>query len=139
MTSRAFDQTSVDVQATPAEPVRPEDFDFGAYADYEASRSTVAATGRTKWERWREHPDCAWYDGAFSAETDPSPNRPESFAEAFTNTGIVVNSRIVGDCDTVVETVKKLWAPGMKLIVVTYCSTPEEQAEAYDRVHEICR
>ena len=77
-------------------------------------------------------------DGAFSAATDPTPNPPEPFAEAFANTGIVVNSRIVGDCETVVETVKKLWAPGMKLIVVTFCQTPEEQAEAYDRVHEIC-
>jgi len=77
-------------------------------------------------------------DAAFSAETDPSPNPPEPFVEAFANTGIVVNARIVGDCQTVVETVRKLWAPGMKLIVVTYCQTPEDQAEAYDRVHEIC-
>jgi len=77
-------------------------------------------------------------DGAFSAATDPTPNPPEPFAETFANTGIVVNARIVGDCETVVETVKKLWAPGMKLIVVTFCQTPEEQAEAYDRVHDIC-
>ncbi|UCE47814.1 MAG: hypothetical protein JSW47_19720 [Phycisphaerales bacterium] len=78
-------------------------------------------------------------DGAFSAATDPTPNPPEPFAEAFVNTGIVLNARIVGDCETVVETVEKLWAPGMKLIVVTFCQTPEEQAEAYDRIHEICR
>jgi len=89
-------------------------------------------------EKIKRIPGLRMVDGAFSAETDPSPNRPESFTEAFTNTGIVVNSRIVGDCETIVETVKKLWAPGMKLIVVTYCKTPEEQAEAYDRVHEIC-
>ncbi|MHC4331493.1 MAG: hypothetical protein ACYSWW_25595 [Planctomycetota bacterium] len=37
MTGKTFDQTSVDVQATPAEPVRPEAFDFEAYADYEES------------------------------------------------------------------------------------------------------
>jgi len=78
-------------------------------------------------------------DGAFSAETDPSPNPPEPFVEAFANTGIVVNARIVGDSDAVAETVRKLWAPGMKLIVVTYCQTPEEQAEAYNCIHEICR
>ena len=77
-------------------------------------------------------------DGAFSAATDPTPNPPEPFAEAFANTGIVVNARIVGDCQTVTETVEKLWAPGMKLIVVTFCQTPEEQSETYDRVHEIC-
>jgi hypothetical protein len=26
----------------------------------------------------------------------------------------------------------------MKLIVVTYCQDPEEQARAYERIHEIC-
>jgi hypothetical protein len=37
VTGKTFDQTSVDVQATPAEPVSPQAFDFEAYADYEAS------------------------------------------------------------------------------------------------------
>ena len=78
-------------------------------------------------------------DGAFSAATDPTPNPLEPFAEAFANTGIVVNARIVGDCQTVTEIVEKLWRPGMKLIVVTFCQTPEEQAQTYERVHEICR
>ena len=77
-------------------------------------------------------------DAAFSAATDPTPNPPEPFAEAFANTGIVVNARIVGDPETVAEIVRRLWKPGMKLIIVTFCQTPEEQAEAYDRVHEIC-
>jgi hypothetical protein len=77
-------------------------------------------------------------DGAFSAATDPSPNQPEPFAEAFANTGIVVNARIVGGPETIVGSVQRLWKPGMKLIVVTYCQSPEEQAEAYDRIHEIC-
>lgn len=77
-------------------------------------------------------------DGAFSAATDPTPNPPEPFAEAFANTGIVVNARIVGGLDTVAESVRRLWRPGMKLIVVTYCQNPHEQAEAYDRIYEIC-
>jgi hypothetical protein len=77
-------------------------------------------------------------DGAFSAATDPSPNPPEPFAEAFANTGIVLNARIVGGPDTVAETVRRLWKPPMKLIVVTYCQSPHEQAEAYERVYEIC-
>jgi hypothetical protein len=90
-------------------------------------------------EKIKRIPGLRMVDGAFSAATDPTPNPPEPFAQAFANTGVVVNARIVGDFDTVVETVNKLWAPGMKLIVVTYCQTPEEQAEAYHRVHEICR
>jgi len=77
-------------------------------------------------------------DGAFSAATDPSPNPPEPFAQAFANTGIVVNARIVGSPQIVADVVRRLWRPGMKLIVVTYCQTPQEQAQAYDHIHEIC-
>ncbi len=77
-------------------------------------------------------------DGAFSAETDPAPNAAEPF-QAFANSGIVVNARIVGDVETITNTVKKLWKPGMKLIVTTYCKTPEEQAEAYARIYQICQ
>lgn len=77
-------------------------------------------------------------DAAFGAQTDPSPNYPEDFAESFCSSGIIVNARIVGNPDTVCDIVKRLWQPGMKLIVVTYCKTPQEQAEAYDRIHQIC-
>ena len=77
-------------------------------------------------------------DGAFGAETDPSPNPAEGIGSAFANTGIALNARIVGNVNTVTEIVKQLWTPGLKLIVTTYCKTPEEQGEAYHRVHEIC-
>ena len=77
-------------------------------------------------------------DGAFSAATDPTPNPPEPFAEAFADTGIVVNARIVGSPETIAGSVRKLWKPGMKLIVVTYCQSPDEQAEAYNLVYKIC-
>jgi hypothetical protein len=77
-------------------------------------------------------------DAAFSEETDPDPNPPESFRESFSNTGIVVNARVVGGLNEIEEKVKALWKPGMKLIVVTYCQTPEEQKKAYDLIHEIC-
>ncbi len=77
-------------------------------------------------------------DGAFSAETDPDPNSAGPFAEGFKDTGIVLNARIVGDVDTITQTVKKLWSPGMRLIVVTYCRTPQEQEQAYEVIHDIC-
>jgi hypothetical protein len=77
-------------------------------------------------------------DGAFSAATDPTPNPPEPFADAFANTGIVVNARIVGGLDAIAESVRRLWKPGMKLIVVTFCQDPDEQAEAYDLIYETC-
>ena len=77
-------------------------------------------------------------DGAFSPQTNPNPNQPQAFAQAFAGSGVIVNARIVGDPDEVARVTRKLWRPGMKLIVVTYCSTPAQQAEAYERVHEIC-
>ena len=78
-------------------------------------------------------------DGAFSSETDPSPNDPAAFGRAFAGTGKILNLRAVGSADTVAETVKKVWHPGLRLIVNTYCKTPEEQREAYDRIRDICR
>ncbi len=78
-------------------------------------------------------------DGAFSKATDPDANPCEGFAAAFAHTGIVLNARIVGNLETLGQKVKQLWAPGMKLIVVTYCESPQEQAAAYDLIHEICR
>ncbi|MDR2916667.1 MAG: uroporphyrinogen decarboxylase family protein [Tannerella sp.] len=77
-------------------------------------------------------------DAAFSAETDPHPNPALPFVDALVNTGIVLNARIVGGLDVIEKTVRTLWRPGMKLIVVTYCSTPEEQERAYHLIHEIC-
>ena len=77
-------------------------------------------------------------DGAFSAATDPTPNPQLPFANAFANTGIAVNARIVGGLETIAESVRRLWKPGMKLIVVTFCQSPQEQARAYDLIYEIC-
>lgn len=76
-------------------------------------------------------------DGAFSLATDPGANPTEGYAEAFANTGVVLNARIVGKPDIVLEKVRQLWRPGMKLIVVTYAETPEEQAYLYDNIHRI--
>ena len=78
-------------------------------------------------------------DGAFSLATDPGANATDGFADAFVNTGVVLNARIVGNTSLITEKVKALWKPGMKLIVVTYCETPEEQAEVYDIIHGICQ
>jgi hypothetical protein len=95
------------------------------------------------WEKWMnavlQIPGLLMADGAFSPETDPGAiEKLESYG-AFANTGVVLNARIVGDLDTITERVKRLWTPGMKLVVVTYCQTPEEQADAYIRIHEICK
>ncbi|MDO5423467.1 MAG: uroporphyrinogen decarboxylase family protein [Eubacteriales bacterium] len=76
-------------------------------------------------------------DGAFTIETDPSPNRPEAFADAFNGTGIILNARAVGNLENSFAAFEKLWRPKQKLIAVTYCKTVEEQAELYRRLHEM--
>jgi len=78
-------------------------------------------------------------DAAFSSETDPDPNPPVPFAEALAGTGIILNARIVGNLEVIEKAVRQFWRPGMKLIVVTYCQTLEEQREAYHLIHDICR
>jgi len=83
--------------------------------------------------------DLKMADGAFSAQTDPgATNNLEAF-HRFAHTGVILNARIVGDPETIREQVHRLWVPGMKLVVATYCDTPEEQENAYQQVHEYCK
>lgn len=78
-------------------------------------------------------------DGAFSPQTDPGATDQLEKFHAFAHTGVVLNARIVGDPETIKEQVSRLWVPGMKLVVVTYCESPGEQEKAYHLIHEICR
>jgi hypothetical protein len=78
-------------------------------------------------------------DGAVGPETDPDPNNPEKLGEVFSGTGITLHVRIVGSAEAVSSYVKKIWRPNLKLIVATYCETPEEQAKAYREIHAICQ
>lgn len=77
-------------------------------------------------------------DGAVGARTDPAPNSPEQLGQAFASQDSILHVRIVGDAEQVVEQVRRLYSPGLKLIVATYCKTPEEQKKAYDEIHAIC-
>lgn len=85
----------------------------------------------------KEIPNIWMADGAFTIETDPALNNPEIFGEAFAGSGIILNARAVGNVENCVDTFKKLWKTDQKLIAVTYCKTPEEQAEAYERIHRL--
>ncbi len=77
-------------------------------------------------------------DAAFTPETDPHPNPAEPFVEALKNSGVILNARMVGNPESVKETTEKLWDDGMKLVVVTFSQSPEEQKQAYDMIHNIC-
>jgi uroporphyrinogen-III decarboxylase len=94
------------------------------------------------WERWIEAvkniEGLVMVDGAFSEQTDPAANHNLEAFQSFAHTGIVLNARVVGAPDVIEQKVRRLWTPGMKLVVVTYCKSPEDQREIYDRIHEIC-
>ncbi len=74
-------------------------------------------------------------DGAFTAETDPSPNNPEPFREGFSGSGLILNARAVGA--DAKETFRRLYGKGMKLIAVTYCESAAEQKALYRYLHEL--
>lgn len=74
-------------------------------------------------------------DGAFSPQTDPVYNPAEAFKEILSGTGIVLNTRCVGDSESVLPYFKKLIGKDMKVIAVTYCADPVDQAKLYDELH----
>jgi hypothetical protein len=78
-------------------------------------------------------------DGAFSAQTDPGATDNLEAFHRFAHTGVILNARMVGDPETIREQVTRLWAPGMKLVVATYCETTVEQEKAYQQIHEFCK
>ena len=94
------------------------------------------------WTEWIDAvlkiPGLKMVDAALCPETDPGATDNLEAFHKFANTGIVVNARIVGNLSTIEKQLKRLWIPGMKLIVVTYCETPAEQEKAYNLIHKIC-
>ncbi len=76
-------------------------------------------------------------DGAFTRETDPNAMDGEGMGSAFQGTGTVLHVRVVGDVETLVEKVKRIYRPGLKLIVATYLEDPEDQTRAYDLIHAL--
>jgi len=76
-------------------------------------------------------------DAAFTTQTDPNPNTPEAFRDALVNTGVIVHGRMVGEPDEVLALTKRLWTPGLKLIVVTYVQDPAAQRQLYQDIHAL--
>ncbi|HTY85958.1 MAG TPA: uroporphyrinogen decarboxylase family protein [Candidatus Acidoferrum sp.] len=77
-------------------------------------------------------------DGAFSPQTDPAYNRCEAFRDALAGTGIILHARVVGDPQEVLSRVKRLWKPGVKLIVGTHVQDPQAQHRLYHGIHRLC-
>lgn len=78
-------------------------------------------------------------DGAFSMETDPGANQNLEAFQQFAHSGVILNARIVGNLSTIREQLSRLWVQGMKMVVVTYCESPQEQDAAYQLIHNFCQ
>jgi hypothetical protein len=98
---------------------------FGGFAFHSCGNWSKRA------ETIRSFPGIRMADAAFTPRTDPSPNPPGPFRDAFANTGLILNARMVGSGEEVLQTLSELWKPGMKLIVVSYCAGTEEQKRLY--------
>lgn len=94
------------------------------------------------WGRWIEAvksiPNLTVVDGAFSPQTDPAYNVCEQFRDALAGTGVILHARIVGDRTEVMSHVRRLWKPGVKLIVGTHVTDPAEQHALYNEIHAFC-
>jgi hypothetical protein len=98
-------------------------FAFHSCGDWSAKTETVKSLAGLKMA-----------DGAFTAPTDPAPNPAQPFAK-FAGTGICVNARMVGSAEEVLRKTTELQKPGMKLSVVSYCGSADEQKTVYDIIH----
>jgi len=94
------------------------------------------------WGRWlsavKQIPNLTMVDGAFSPQTDPAYNKCEEFRDALAGTGVILHVRIVGDAEEVLSRVKRLWRPGLKLIVTTHVQDPKAQHQLYHDIHRLC-
>ena len=94
------------------------------------------------WGKWIEAvktiPNLERVDGAFSPQTDPAYNTCEVFRDALLNTGITLQVRIIGDVEEIIRRVKRLWRPGIKLIVITALQNPRAQQKLYNDIHQLC-
>ena len=62
-------------------------------------------------------PSCKSIDCALDLTCDPNPNSPEKIKDASAESGIAVHARLTGETDVILETVKKLLHPELKLII----------------------
>jgi hypothetical protein len=95
------------------------------------------------WAKWievvKKIPNITFMDVAFSVQGDPTPNDPGDWVDAMTNTGIVLHARPGRDPEEVLKQAKRLWKPGIKLIIVTVVSDPVAQHKLYNSLHNLCR
>jgi hypothetical protein len=120
---------------------------FGRFCVADSARIGDAFGGTAihscgNWGRWietvKQIRNLSMVDGAFSPQTDPAYNHCEDFRDALANTGVILHVRIVGDPEEVLARVKRLWKPGIRLIVGTHVQDPAAQHRLYHAIHALC-
>ena len=96
------------------------------------------------WGKWlplmMEHiPNLLLVDGAFSPQTDPAHNRAEDWRDVLVESGVVMHARIIAPPEEVIARVKRMWKPGLKLVVTISNADPEVQHQLYHDIHAICQ
>ena len=62
-------------------------------------------------------PTCVAVDCGLDYTVDPNPNGPEQVRDAFAGTGIYTHVRLTGDTEKMLETVRRVLHPDLKIIV----------------------
>ena len=62
-------------------------------------------------------PSCLAIDCALDKDVDPDPNDPEQVREVMQGRGIWLHTRLTGQTDRMLETVKRLLHPDLKLVI----------------------
>jgi len=72
-------------------------------------------------------------------EQKPREPKPVRLQPEGSNGNAGAAARIVGSADEVMARVRRLWKPGLKLIVGTHIHDATEQHGLYEAIHEWCR
>ena len=104
-----------------------------------AWRSIRAAITRAGCPALKKIDNLLMVDAAFSPQTDPDPNAPKTFRDAFGEHGHHRPRAHGRRSDEVLTLAKRLWTPGLKLIIVTYVPDPVAQQRLYRDLHNLCR
>jgi uroporphyrinogen-III decarboxylase len=84
-------------------------------------------------------PSCVAIDCAVDATCDPNPNEPEAVRDALAGTGIHVHVRLTYETEKMIDTVKRLLHPDLKLIVHPGYQDQETSERNYHSLDRLMR
>ena len=85
----------------------------------------------------RAAPSCCMVHCSLSTEWDTTPNKPEDVRDALAGTGIPVHVRVPGETERMIETVKRVIHPDLKLIVQPRYVNDETAERNYNELNAL--